>query len=70
MKPYTFANGDTYGGEEPPEPVTARSVGRKPPKPSNRLALRARRVKNDPNWATHSARVKQMLLDLDQKEGR
>jgi hypothetical protein len=78
MKPYQYRNGEVLGEDPAPDPWAdptktpdpAASSSAPRGRGTNALALRARRAKNDPNWASHSPETKRRLLDLDQRESR
>ncbi|GAA1920262.1 hypothetical protein [Nocardioides marmoribigeumensis] len=78
IEPYRYANGEVHGGPpEPPDPwsgtetpsLAAESSPRRG-RGTSRLVLRARRVRDDPQWASRSPESKRRLLDLDEREAR
>ena len=66
IPPYVMADGSVIDQIEVPEQV----FGREPTSAKGVLALRARRARLDPLWATRSRESKQRLLDLDAREQR
>lgn len=69
IEPYRFASGDAHGADAEQTPGPAQ-VGKPQGRgKTNNLTRRVRRIKTDPTWSSHSPETKQMLLDLDKKEG-
>jgi len=65
IEPYVYSNGsDVHGEADPPVPTYGSS--QTTPRRAS-LARRARRAKTDPNWSSHSDRLKQVLLQDDSK---
>jgi hypothetical protein len=78
IEPYRYANGDVLGADPADDPwadpskTPSPAAEASPPRgrASNRLALRARRVRTDPNWASLSPETRRRLIDLDRRESR